>query len=153
MSEPDDPTPEDAAADRSERVTPLRRERLKGFARKLFRELDEEIREEDEGAQSDAGPAGRRDERERRAALDLLASVLETGDKAKTEAVRMVAREFRSYLEALDLHKDLHHLLTNYSLEVKASVHLKPLGEAMGDGDTAEPGLQASLKPMDPGND
>jgi hypothetical protein len=62
-------------------------------------------------------------------ARDLFGSVLETGDKAKTEIVRMVAREVRSYLEALELHKDLHHLLTNYSLEVKASVHLRPLAE------------------------
>ena len=59
----------------------------------------------------------------------------------------MIAREFRSYLEALELHKDLHHLLTNYSLEVKASVHLKPLGEALDGGEAAEPRLQASLKP------
>lgn len=65
-------------------------------------------------------------------ARELFATVLETGDKAKTEIVRMVAREVRSYLEALDLHKDIHHLLTNYSLEVKASVHLKPLADAMG---------------------
>lgn len=152
MSEPDEPHTEDASTDRSERGTPLRRERLKGFARKLFRELDEEIREErdEEGGSAGDGSAGRGDERERRAALDLLASVLETGDKAKTEAVRMVAREIRSYLEALELHKDLHHLLTNYSLEVKASVHLKPLGAALSEGDPPAPGLQASLKPIEP---
>ncbi len=141
MSNPDEPTPEEGASDRG---TPQRRERLRGFARKLFRELDEEIRDEADG--------GATEERERRAAVDLLASVLETGDKAKTEAVRMVAREFRSYLEALELHKDLHHLLTNYSLEVKASVHLKPLGDALSeDGEASrEPTLQASLKPVRP---
>ena len=140
MSDPDEPTPDEGSA---ERGTPQRRERLRGFARKIFRELDEEIRDEGDGGGSE--------ERERRAAVDLLASVLETGDKAKTEAVRMVAREFRSYLEALELHKDLHHLLTNYSLEVKASVHLKPLGDALTeDGErSTEPSLQASLKPVD----
>ena len=43
-----------------------------------------------------------------------LNSVLETGDKAKTEVVRLIAKEIRSYLEALELHKDLKHVLTNY---------------------------------------
>ena len=57
----------------------------------------------------------------------LLGSVLETGDKAKTEIIRMLAKEVRAYLEALELHKDLKHILTNYSLEVKASFHLKEL--------------------------
>ena len=57
----------------------------------------------------------------------ILGSVLETGDKAKTEIIRMLAKEVRSYLEALELHKDLKHILTNYSLEVKASFHLKEL--------------------------
>ena len=60
-------------------------------------------------------------------AREMLGAILETGDKAKTEIVKLVAREVRIYLEALDLHKDLHQLLSNYSLEVKASFHLKPL--------------------------
>ena len=59
----------------------------------------------------------------------LLGSVLETGDKAKTEVVRMIAKEIRGYLEALELHKDLKHILTNYSLEIKASINLKELSE------------------------
>ena len=59
--------------------------------------------------------------------VGLLGSVLESGDKAKTEIVRMLAKEVRGYLEALELHKDLKHILTNYSLEVKASFHLKEL--------------------------
>ena len=58
-----------------------------------------------------------------------LGSLLETGDKAKSEMYRIVAREVRAYLEALELHKDIQHMLTNYSLEVSASVHLKPLVE------------------------
>jgi hypothetical protein len=57
----------------------------------------------------------------------LLGSFLETGDKAKTEIIRMIAKEIRSYLEALEIHKDLKHVLTNYSLEVKASINLKEL--------------------------
>ena len=57
----------------------------------------------------------------------LLGSVLESGDKAKSEIVRMIAKEVRVYLEALELHKDLKHILTNYSLEINASFSLKEL--------------------------
>ncbi|MAA79290.1 MAG: hypothetical protein CL916_08520 [Deltaproteobacteria bacterium] len=63
----------------------------------------------------------------------LLGSVLETGDKAKTEIVRMVAKEVRGYLEALELHKDLKHILTNYSLEINASFNLKELNNDKND--------------------
>ena len=48
----------------------------------------------------------------------------------------MIGREVRTYLEALDLHNDIHNLLTNYSLEVKASIHLKPLADAMETADS-----------------
>ena len=44
----------------------------------------------------------------------------------------------RSYLEALELHKDLHHLITNYSLEVNASFHLKPLPKVDGEQSAAD---------------
>ena len=61
----------------------------------------------------------------------LIGSVLETGDKAKSEMVRMFGREVRNYLNALEIGKDIHNLLTNYSLEVNASFHLKPLSEKL----------------------
>jgi hypothetical protein len=67
------------------------------------------------------------DESERRETREVISSILNTGDKAKTEVVRLVAKEVRNYVEALDLHKDLHQLLTNYSLEINASFSLKPL--------------------------
>jgi hypothetical protein len=60
---------------------------------------------------------------------DAVAAVLNTGDKAKTEMVRMVAREVRHYLQELKIGQDVRELLTNYSLDVHASVHLRPLGE------------------------
>jgi hypothetical protein len=60
---------------------------------------------------------------------DAVAAVLNTGDKAKTEMVRMVAREVRHYLQELKIGEDVRELLTNYSLDVHASVHLNPLGE------------------------
>jgi hypothetical protein len=59
--------------------------------------------------------------------------VLESGDKAKSELVRLVAREVRNYLEELGLHEDVRHLLTNYSLDVNASFSLKPLAKAVDD--------------------
>lgn len=92
--------------------------RLRELARRIFRDPDGER------------DSGEREPRERTVRVDpreLLGAILETGDKAKTEAVRMVAREVRSYLDALELGKDLHHLLTNYSLEIHASFSLKPL--------------------------
>ncbi len=49
----------------------------------------------------------------------------------------MVGREVRNYLDALELRE----ILTGYSLEVKASLHLKPLG----DEPLAPP--EVSLKP------
>jgi hypothetical protein len=78
---------------------------LRGFARRILRDEDDR----------------------RLDARELMGAVLDTGDKAKTEVVRMVAREVRGYVEALELHKDLRHLLTNYSLDVRMNVSLKPL--------------------------
>lgn len=63
-------------------------------------------------------------------AREVLHSVLEGSDKAKTEVVKAVAREVRHYLEESGLKEDVHNLLTNYSVEVKASVHLRRLDDA-----------------------
>jgi hypothetical protein len=60
---------------------------------------------------------------------DAVTAVLNTGDKARTEMVRMVAREVRRYLEELKLGEDVRELLTNYSLDVHASISLQPLAE------------------------
>lgn len=58
---------------------------------------------------------------------DAVTAVLNTGDKAKSEMVRMVAREVRHYLEELKIGEDVRELLTNYSLDVHASISLQPL--------------------------
>ena len=60
---------------------------------------------------------------------ELLSSVLELSDKARTETVRLVAKEFRGYLEALELKDDVHDFLTSYSIEVNASFRLKPVNK------------------------
>lgn len=56
---------------------------------------------------------------------ELLSAVLNTSDKAKTEAVRLVAREVRGYLKELKLKETMVDLVTSHSLEV--SIRLKPL--------------------------
>lgn len=56
---------------------------------------------------------------------DVIMAVLSTSDRAKTEAVKMIAREVRTYLEELQLKEEVMELLTSHSLEF--SVHLKPL--------------------------
>ncbi|MDG1480453.1 MAG: hypothetical protein P8R54_12720 [Myxococcota bacterium] len=96
---------------------------LRNLARRIF----EGDREEDGREESE--PRAERPAEERRT-RELLISALATGDKAKTEIVRLIAREVRGYLEALELHKDLHYLLTNYSLDVQASFSLKPKSPA-----------------------
>ncbi len=69
---------------------------------------------------------------------EMVGAVLEGGDKAKTEIVRVVAREVRNYLEELGLKEDLNHLLTNYALEAKVSLNLRRLSNAeKGEADAA----------------
>ncbi len=98
--------------------------RLRGLARRLFLETEHGDPDED-GEKTEAHIP-----RDKSEVLSLLSALLETGDKAKTEMVRMTAREVRNYLEALELHKDLLHLITHHSLEVHASFNLKPLNDA-----------------------
>lgn len=61
---------------------------------------------------------------------DVVGALLDSSDRVKTETVRMIGREVRTYLEGLGLEDDVHNLLTNYSLEVHASINLKPLADA-----------------------
>ena len=58
---------------------------------------------------------------------EMLSSLLQLSDKARTETVRLIAKEFRGYLEALEIKDDVHDLLTSYSVEVQASFRLKPV--------------------------
>ena len=69
---------------------------------------------------------------------DLLASLLSTSDKAKSEVVRMAGREVRNYLQGLQLKEDLLDIATNYRLEVKASFHLEPIAKVLRDPPTSE---------------
>ena len=60
---------------------------------------------------------------------ELAGAFLETSDRAKTEMVKMVAREVRTYLDELHLKEGLLDLARSNSLEVKLSLHLKPLDQ------------------------
>lgn len=58
-------------------------------------------------------------------AREVVGAVLEGSDKAKTEVVRVVAREVRNYLEELGLRE----VITDYSLEMHVSLNLRRLAE------------------------
>ena len=75
-------------------------------------------------------------------ALEMLGAVVESSDRAKTEMVRMVAREVRTYLEELKLKDDVRELITGHSLEMHLSLSLKPLAAA-DTPDAGEPGDEA----------
>lgn len=62
---------------------------------------------------------------------DLFTAVLSSSDRAKTEMVKMAAREARNYLDELRLKEAVMELATNYSLEV--SISLKPIARAVGE--------------------
>jgi len=99
-------------------------------------ETDEEARSEPRGPEEEGRPSSRLRRLGRKllgeervegrfSAREVVDAVLEGGDKAKTEVVRVIAREVRAYLEELGLRE----VLTNYSLEVRASINLRKLSE------------------------
>lgn len=78
---------------------------------------------------------------------DMLGGMLEMSDRAKSEAVRLVAREARNYLEELRVKEEVMDLITSHSLELKMSVHLKPLADAVrGDDPEAPPEPEPELE-------
>jgi hypothetical protein len=69
---------------------------------------------------------------------ELLHSMAVTSDKAKTEAMKLIAREVRSYLDEMHLEDLIHQVLQSYSVEV--SIRLNPLSDTpdRSDGDEGE---------------
>jgi hypothetical protein len=121
--------PDGAAAGKAGPQGPSLRGRL---ARRIFRELDEELSPEDRTIRGEA--------------REVLGAMLETGDRARVEVYRLMARELRSYLDALQVGDALSHLMTNYSLEVNASFSLKPLAPKKSAAPDKAPGGE---KPAD----
>jgi len=95
VSTEDDPEPEETSDDTN-------KARVLRFARRLLdrKELAEDTKE-------------------------LVSAVLSSSDKAKNEAIRVIAREVRSYLKELKLHEMLSEIVKDHSLEI--SVKFKPL--------------------------
>ena len=60
---------------------------------------------------------------------DALAFLLSQADKSRTEVARVVTQEMRRFLESETLRREIWKLLTGVTLEVNASIQLKPSGE------------------------
>lgn len=68
---------------------------------------------------------------------DVLAFLLTQADKTRGEVVRVVTHEMRRFLESETLRREVWKILTGVTLEVNATVRLKPSGE---------PGMKFSVK-------
>lgn len=79
--------------------------------------------------------------------LDVISGAARVGVLAKEEFLTLTAKEIRSYLEKLKVGEELRALLTEHSLEVKASIRLKPLLEK-GDLKAEDVDVHASLDPV-----
>jgi hypothetical protein len=74
---------------------------------------------------------------EMRLPKDALGFLLAQADKTRTEVARVVTQEMRRFLESETLRKEIWKLLTSVTLEVNATIQLKPSGE---------PGIRAKVK-------
>lgn len=68
---------------------------------------------------------------------DALAFLLSQADKSRAEVARVVTQEMRRFLESETLRREMWKLLTSVTLEVNASIQLKPSGE---------PGIRARVR-------
>ena len=69
---------------------------------------------------------------------DALAFLVAQADKTRGEVTRVVTQEVRRFLESETLRRELWKVLTSVTLEVNASIQLKPSGE---------PQIRAKFKP------
>jgi hypothetical protein len=69
---------------------------------------------------------------------DALAFLVAQADKTRSEVTRIVTQEVRRFLESETLSREIWKLLTSVTLEVNATVQLKPSGE---------PQIRAKVKP------
>src|SRR5438552_10345949 len=68
---------------------------------------------------------------------DALAFLLSQADKTRSEVARVVTQEVRRFLESETLRREIWKVLTGVTLEVNATIQLKPSGE---------PGIRAKVK-------
>jgi len=69
---------------------------------------------------------------------DALAFLVTQAERTRSEATRIVTHEVRRFLEGETLRREIWKLLTSVTLEVNATVQLKPSGE---------PHIKAKIKP------
>jgi hypothetical protein len=60
---------------------------------------------------------------------DALAFLVAQADKTRSDVTRIVTQEVRRFLEGQTLRREIWKLLTSVTLEVNATVQLKPSGE------------------------
>ncbi len=89
---------------------------------------------------------------------ELVESVAHITARTKDELVGLMAREFKSYLEKLDLGEELRTLAEDYTLDINMSIRLRP-NEAFGTreddrsaGDGDAPPAEDPATPVDAGN-
>jgi len=68
---------------------------------------------------------------------DALAFLMAQADRTRSEVARVVTQEVRRFLESETLRREIWKVLTGVTLEVNATIQLKPSGE---------PGFNAKLK-------
>jgi hypothetical protein len=68
---------------------------------------------------------------------DVLAFLVSQADRTRTDVARVVTAELRRFLESETLRREVWKLLTGITLEVNATIQLKPTGE---------PGFKATIK-------
>ena len=68
---------------------------------------------------------------------DALGFLLSQAEKTRTEVARVVTQEMRRFLESETLRREVWKLLTGVTLEVNATIQLKPSGE---------PGFKAKVR-------
>lgn len=68
---------------------------------------------------------------------DALAFLLAQADKTRGEVARVMTQELRRFLESDTLRREIWKLLTSVTLELNASIQLKPSGE---------PGFKAKVR-------
>jgi hypothetical protein len=61
---------------------------------------------------------------------DALGFLLSQAEKTRTEVARVVTQEVRRFLESETLRREIWKVLTGVTLEVNASIQLKPGGES-----------------------
>lgn len=64
---------------------------------------------------------------------DIVGGLVENAKNTKTEFVSSVKNELKSYLDKIDLSKEIDKIVQKYDFEIKATISLKPKKKTKGD--------------------